>query len=172
MFSVGYDCHKVSLGCWSSQPAAIKATSPLSHEMTWQAAQRQHTTLNQWCSSSTPTKPQGKCWHNTNMCYSTEVHAKCTVFRKQIKQQKQQKKRKWNYAIQKWSGFPLLSFSSSSSFSLLSILMGTEGTDGESSSPYCPSSPPPPFPDVCILIILAPWLALPLCLLTAPFISI
>lgn len=45
--------------------------------------------------------------------------------------------------------------------------MGTEGTDGESSSPYCPLSStqphrhrhPLPFPDVCILIILAPWLA-------------
>lgn len=49
--------------------------------------------------------------------------------------------------------------SSSSSFSLFSILMGTEGTDGESSSPYWPSPPPPPFPDVCILIILVPWLA-------------
>lgn len=169
MFSSGYDCHKVSLGCWSSQPAAIKATSPLSHEMTWQAAQRQHTTLNQWCSSSTPTKPQGKCWHNTNMCYSTEVHAKCTVFRKQIKQ-----KKNVSGTMLSRNGPAFLSslFSSSSSFSLLSILMVTEGTDGESSSPYCPSSPPPPFPDVCILIILAPWLALPLCLLTAPFISI
>lgn len=40
MFSVSYDYHKVSLGCWSSQPAAAEATSPLSHEMTWQAAQR------------------------------------------------------------------------------------------------------------------------------------
>uniref|UniRef100_A0A3B4X735 Ribosomal protein S6 kinase polypeptide 1 n=1 Tax=Seriola lalandi dorsalis TaxID=1841481 RepID=A0A3B4X735_SERLL len=38
--------------------------------------------------------------------------------------------------------------------------------------PLCPPSPNPPFPDVCVLIILAPWLALPLCLLTAPFISI
>lgn len=59
--------------------------------------------------------------------------------------------------------------------SLLSLLMGTEGTDGESSSPYClprHCSPPPPFPDVCVLIILVSWLALPLCLLTAPFISI
>lgn len=115
MFSIGYDCHKVSLGCRSSQPAAIKATSPLSHEMTWQAAQRRRTTLNQWCSSSTPTKPQGKCWHNTNMCSSAEVHAECTVFRKQIKQSNKKKtiktwKKKWNYAIQKWSGSPLLSF--------------------------------------------------------------
>lgn len=40
MFSVSYDYHKVSLGCWSSQPAAGEATSPLSHEMTWQAAQK------------------------------------------------------------------------------------------------------------------------------------
>lgn len=40
MFSVSFDYHKVSLGCWSSHPDAIEATSPLSHEMTWQAAQR------------------------------------------------------------------------------------------------------------------------------------
>lgn len=37
-FSVGYDDHKVSLGCRSSQPAAVEATLPLSHEMSWQAA--------------------------------------------------------------------------------------------------------------------------------------
>lgn len=109
MFSIGYDCHKVSLGCWSSQPAAIKATSPLSHEMTWQAAQRQHTTLNQWCSSSTPTKPQGKCWHNTNMCSSAEVHAECTVTETN-QAEKKKKKKKWNYVIHKWSGSPLLFF--------------------------------------------------------------
>lgn len=39
MFSISYDYHKVSLGCRSSQPAAIEATLPLSHEMSWQAAQ-------------------------------------------------------------------------------------------------------------------------------------
>lgn len=38
VFRISYDYHKVSLGSWSFQPAASKATLPLSHEMTWQAA--------------------------------------------------------------------------------------------------------------------------------------
>lgn len=83
--------------------------------MKWLGKQlrERHTTSNQWCSSSTLTKPQGKCWHNTNMCLSTEVHAKCTVFRKQIRQNLKKKKKvenKSNCASQKWSGFSLLFF--------------------------------------------------------------
>lgn len=78
--------------------------------MKWLGKQlrEQHTTLNQWCSSSTHTKPQGKCWHNTNMCYSTEVHVKSTILSETHQTHSKKTAISGNYTIQKRPGFPLL----------------------------------------------------------------
>lgn len=72
---------------WVAGPLNQLPAKQLHHSaMKWLGKQlgERRTALNQWCSSSTNTKPQGKCWYNTNMCYSTEVHAKSTICPEQM----------------------------------------------------------------------------------------
>lgn len=170
MFSVSYDYHKVSLGCWSSQPAAGEATSPLSHEMTWQAAHRAaHNIESMMLVLHTHKTPRKMLTPYQHVLLCRGAH---TIHNMSEAHQTHRKNIHGSYAIQKWPVFPLLC--------LLLPPFTFNGDRGDrwreiltlQPHPPCPSSPPPPFPDVCVLIILVPWLALPLCLLTAPFISI
>lgn len=141
MFSVSYDYHKVSLGCWSSQPAAIEATSPLSHEMTWQATRREaHNTDSMMLILHTHKTPKKMLtqYQHVLICRGTRKrHSVSDSNQETFRKRKVER----HYPEMIRLSSPL--FPSCSSF-LLSFLMGTEGTDGESSYRTAPFFHLPP----------------------------
>lgn len=121
---VSYDHHKVSLGCRSTQPAAIEATSPLSHEMTWQAAQRAaHNIESMMLILHTRKTPRKMLTQHQHVPLSRDTHRMDKIIKNGIS------------VIQQSSGLISLSILL---FLPSFIFNGDRGTDGESSYPAAP----------------------------------
>lgn len=127
---VGYGRHKVSLGCRSAQPAAIEATSPLSHEMTWQAAQRvAHNIESMMLIPNTRKTPRKMLTQHQHVPLSGDTRRMEKIIKNAIS------------VIQKSSGLISLSILL---FLPSFIFNGDGGTDGEISSPAAPLPHLPP----------------------------
>lgn len=127
---VSYGHHKVSLGCRSTQPAAIEATSPLSHEMTWQAAQSvAHNIESMMLILNTRKTPRKMLTQHQHVPLSRDARRMDKIIKNAIS------------VIQKSSGLISLSILL---FLPSFIFNGDGGTDGESSYPAAPLPHLPP----------------------------
>lgn len=166
-FSVGYDDHKVSLGCRSPQPAAVEATLPLSHEMSWQAARgATHNSEPMMLIARTHKTPRKMLTQHQHVLLCRGTYRPPPDSRCRIRAAPTGENGGFNPKLLFPLRLLLPAFTSNG---------GQRGQMERAPHPAAPSpqpkppSPPlpctarppssPPFPDVCILIILAPWLA-------------